>query len=412
LANQLQLSEKAETYLRRLCLDIPSRRVGSAGNRAATDFFAAQVASFGFATETPTFDCMDWREDGVALAVGGFPFEAFASPYSPGCRVRAALAAASTLAELETLEAADSVVLLHGEIARQQLMPKNFPFYNPDEHKRIIQALEAMRPAAIIAATSRDPEMVGSLYPFPLIEDGDFDIPSVYMTDRDGERLVEHIGEEVTLESRATRIPATSCNVIARKGPGSVGRVVLCAHIDAKIGTPGATDNASGVAVLLLLAELLKDYAGGLGIEVVALNGEDYYSNPGEQQVLALNAGRWDEIVLGVNIDGAGYQQGDTAYSLYECPADLAGMIRSVFAPYQQIVEGAPWIQGDHMLFLVNQRPALALTSERMTQLLAEITHTPKDSPEVVDGTKLADIALALHSLLARLDPLYGASSA
>ena len=44
------LSEKAEMYLRKLCLEIPSRRVGSEGNRAATDFFAGVVASFGFET--------------------------------------------------------------------------------------------------------------------------------------------------------------------------------------------------------------------------------------------------------------------------------------------------------------------------------------------------------------------------
>lgn len=34
------LSEKAESYLRKLCAEIPSRRVGSSGNREATDFFA------------------------------------------------------------------------------------------------------------------------------------------------------------------------------------------------------------------------------------------------------------------------------------------------------------------------------------------------------------------------------------
>ena len=60
--------------------------------------------------------------------------------------------------------------------------------------------------------------MVGALYPFPLLEDGDFDIPSVYMTEEEGNRLAEHVGKEISLESRVYRIPATGCNVIARKG--------------------------------------------------------------------------------------------------------------------------------------------------------------------------------------------------
>ena len=390
--------------MRRLCLEIPSRRVGSKGNQAATDFFAGIVAYFGFETESPEFDCIDWSHDGVHLTVDGSPFEALASPYSLGCHVSAPLIVASTVEELEATEVSNEIILLRGDIAREQLMPKNFPFYNPDHHKRIIQLLEIKRPRAIIAATSRDMEMVGSMYPFPLFEDGDFDIPSVYMTEEEGNRLAEHVGKEISLESRANRIPAKGCNVIARKGANPNRRVVLFAHLDARIGTPGANDNASGVIVLLLLAELLADYHGNLGIELVAMNGEDYYSNPGEQQYLTINEGRFDEIVLGINLDDVGYHKGNVAYSLYDCPPDIASSIHKVFSVYKDLVEGEPWYQGDHGLFLLNQRPALAITSELLLELMAEITHTPKDRPEIVDTAKLVSVALALRDLLLHLD--------
>ncbi|MGQ9927004.1 MAG: M28 family peptidase [Chloroflexaceae bacterium] len=33
--------------------------------------------------------------------------------------------------------------------------------------------------------------------------------------------------------------------------------MILCAHLDTKIDTPGAADHAAGVAVLLALAEML-----------------------------------------------------------------------------------------------------------------------------------------------------------
>ncbi len=398
------LSEKAETYLRRLCLEIPSRRVGSNGNQAATDFFADIVASFGFETESPEFDCMDWGHDGVDLTVDGASFEAFASPYSLGCHVSAPLIVVSTVEELEAAEVSDKIVLLRGDIAREQLMPKNFPFYNPDHHKRIIQSLETKKPRAIIAATSRDLEMVGSLYPFSLIEDGNFDIPSVYMTDEEGNRLAQHADKKISLESRAKRIPAKGCNVMARKGANPHRRVVLFAHIDARMGTPGANDNASGVIVLLLLAELLADYCGNLDIEIVAMNGEDYYSNPGEQQYLAINAGKFDEIILGINLDDVGYYKGNVAYSLYDCPSELASSIHSVFSTHKGIVEGEPWYQGDHGLFLMNQRPALSITSELLMELMTEITHTPKDKPEIVEPTKLVHVAFALRDLLLHLN--------
>jgi aminopeptidase YwaD len=398
------LSERAEMYLRKLCLEIPSRRVGSEGNRAATDFFASIVASFGFETECPDFDCIDWIQEGADLAVDGVPFEAFVSPYSLGCHVRAPLAVVSTVEELEAAVISDKIVLLRGDIAKEQLMPKSFPFYNPDHHKRIIQLLETKKPRAIVAATSRDLEMVGSMYPFPLFEDGDFDIPSVYMMDEEGKRLAEHAGKAVSLESRARRILAKGCNVIARKGADRNRRVVLFAHIDVRIGTPGASDNASGVIVLLLLAEMLADYAGNLGIEMVAMNGEDYYANPGEQQWLRLNAGRFDEVFLGINVDDVGLHKGKVAYSLYDCPSELASSIHKVFSVYEDLVEGESWYAGDHGLFLMNQRPALAITSELLLELMAEITHTPKDTPEIIDSAKLVHVAAALRDLLLHLD--------
>jgi aminopeptidase YwaD len=398
------LLEKAETYLRRLAVEIPSRRVGSEGNQAATDFFAAIVASFGFDAESTVFDCIDWSQGGVHLSAEDASFKAFASPYSLGCQVSAPLRVVSTVEALDSIEVSKEIILLRGDISKEQLMPKNFPFYNPDRHKRIIQLLETKKPLAIIAATARDLEMVGSMYPFPLFEDGDFDIPSVYMTEEEGDKLAELAGKEVSLESRAHRIPAKGCNVIARKGGDPMCRVVLFAHIDSRIGSPGANDNASGVIVLLLLSELLADYSGKLGIEIVAVNGEDYYSNPGEQQYLTINAGRFDEIILGINLDDVGYHKGNVAYSLYDCPSNVASLIRKVFAIYEDLVEGDPWYQGDHGLFLMNQRPALAITSELLRELMREITHTPNDRPEIVDTAKLVTVALALRDLLLRLD--------
>jgi aminopeptidase YwaD len=402
--NSNLMIEKAGQYLRRLCLEIPSRRVGSQGNQAATDFFERTIASFTFRTKSPSFDCIDWTSEGADLITDDSQFEASASPYSLGCKFGAPLVVASTLEQLEAAEADGKILLLQGDLTKEQLMPKNFPFYNPDHHKKIIHLLEAKRPAAIVAATSRDVEVAGAVYPFPLIEDGDFDIPSVYMTEEEGQRLAQYAGKQVALESRARRIPSTGCNVIAQKGTDPDRRAVLFAHIDAKSGTPGALDNASGIVVLLLLAELLADYSGELGIEIVALNGEDYYSGVGEQEYLRMNSGRFKEIVLGINLDGAGYHRGKTAYSLYDCPPEIVASIRKVFSANEELVEGEPWYQGDHGLFLMNERPALAITSERFIEILSEIAHTARDRPEIVDTVKLVRIALGFRDLLVVLD--------
>lgn len=399
-----ELSKKAKGYLQRLCIDIPTRRVGSDGNRQATDFFGGLMGSMGYDVEYPEFDCIDWTEEGTSLSVGGRTFQANVSPYSLGCLLSAPLAVVSSLEELETSEITGQVVLLRGEITKEQLMPKFFPFYNPAEHKYLIQILEVKSPAAIIAATTKDPYLAGGLSPFPLIEDGDFHIPSVYMTAEEGERLQKHVGETVSLDISATRIPSGGCNVLARTSWSGEGRIVFTAHIDSKMNTPGALDNATGVAILLLTAELLVNWRGRDRLEFVAINGEDYYSAPGEILYLEQNQDTFDDILLNINIDGVGFHKGKTAYSFYECPEEIKRQASKTFSAHKSLIEGDVWYSGDHMVFALNNVPALALTSEHGMKGLAEVSHTPKDKPGLVDSAKLVKVAYALRHLIIDLD--------
>ncbi len=400
LVTSINLQDNAKKYLHHLCVEIPGRRVGSVGNRAATDFFAERMASYGHRVECPPFDCIDWRQNGAQLTVGGNRFEVRVSPYSLGCRVAEPLAAVTSVEELESADIRDKVLLMHGAIAKEQIMPKNFPFYNPEHHRQILQLLETSQPRAIVAATTQDPGLAGAVSPFPLFEDGDFDIPSVYMTEEQGLRLAPLVGRQASLKIDAQRTPSWGCNVVTRIGKDHTRRIVLFAHIDAKDGTPGALDNGTGAVILLLLGGLLSGYNADLGIELVALNGEDYFAASGEKEYLALNEGKFDEILLGINLDGVGYDRGHTAYSLYDCPPKMEALIRRIFSAHSGLVEGERWYQSDHGLFLMNQRPALALTSERFAELWTEIAHTPKDTPEIVDFSKLIETARALRELL------------
>jgi len=403
---------KAKSHLEKLCLEIPNRRVGSLGNRQATDWFAEVVSSVGFEISKPEFDCIDWSEGGAQLSAGNESFEVLVSPYTLGGRAVAQLVVISTIEELESAEIEGKVILLKDEITQEQLMPKNFVFYNPEHHQKIVRLLEEKNPAVIIAATTRNPELAGGMYPFPLIEDGDFDIPSIYMKDIEGERLANFEGQEVSIEINAERTPAKGCNVIAQKGEPTQPRIVFVAHIDAKDNTPGAIDNGTGIVILMLLAELLADYEGKLGVEILAVNGEDYYSAAGEMHYLQTQSHTFPEILLAVNMDGAGYHDRDTAYSLYNPPPEIADAIHKAFAQYRGIQEGAQWYQSDHSMFIQHQVSALAITSNLfMEQLAVDITHTPKDHPDIVEPSKLVDIAHALKALMLDLNLIWTRTS-
>ena len=399
------LLQKSRTYLHRLCTEIAGRSVGSADNREATRYFRDTLNELGWDTEAQEFDAMDWQDGGASLLVGGKSFDVLVSPYAPGCRVEGELVSISTIAELEKAEITGKIVLLHGEIAREQLMPKNFVFYNPEEHQRIIALLEQKQPAAIVCATGRNASLAGGAYPFPLIEDGDFEVPSVYMTEEEGIRLIKHAGSKAEVVSNSTRIPGKGYNVNGRKGDPSGGRLVVTAHIDAKKGTPGAIDNATGVVVLLLLAETLRDYNGKMQIELVAFNGEDYYAVPGQMLFLHQNQERFGEILLNINIDGAGYKEGLSAFSFFGLPESLEKNAREVIGRFDGINEGAQWVQGDHSIFIQMGCPAIAVSSQWFVEHVdsQDITHTPKDNPEIVDCGKLVEITRALDQLIRNL---------
>lgn len=399
------LYQKSLSYLKTLCAEIQERSVGSAGNRQATRFFAETISALGWQTEASELQVMDWQESGATLRVADQGFNVLPSPYSFGCSLRAPLAGISSLEELEGQEIAGRILLLSGEIAKEQLMPKNFRFYNPEQHQKIIALLEQKQPAAIICATGRNPSLAGGAYPFPLIEDGDFDIPSVYTSEEVGKDLLACIGQMAVLQSRATRIPAKACNVVARKGKERAERIVLSAHIDAKKATPGAIDNATGVVTLLLLAELLQDYAGDRMVEMAAFNGEDYYAVPGQMDYIRKNHDDFQNIVLNINIDGAGLRESKTAVSFYDLPESMQATGHELVTTFAGIVEGVQWPQGDHSIFIQYGCPAIAVSSQWLIDHMEsqEITHTPKDNMDIVDGRKLVEIAEALNWFLRRL---------
>jgi aminopeptidase YwaD len=397
-----KLHQKSVSYLKILCEDIKNRSVGSTGNRQATDFFNKEISSLGWNSEDSELNVIDWEDGGATLQAKDKNFKVLVSPYSLDCNAKGKLTSISNIEELERTDISGKIILLYDEIAKEQLMPKNFIFYNPEEHQRIVAFLEKKKPVAIVSVTGRNAALAGGIYPFPLIEDGDFDIPSVYMTEEEGRRLLPHAGESIVLKSHSRRIPTNAYNVIARKGKNATERIVITAHIDTKKGTPGAIDNATGVIVLLLVAEMLGDYDGNSMIEIVAFNGEDYYSVPGQMDYIHKNQNKFNEILLNVNIDGAGYIEGKSTFSLFGLSEKMNEYVNDILTEYNGITEGIQWPQGDHSIFVQQGCPAIAVSSKWFIDNLdsQSITHTPKDNAGIVDCHKVVEIAEALNWLI------------
>lgn len=390
---------KASSYLNYLCSVKPNRRTGSRGNRKATGYFANIVSSFGYEVDTFPFDCLDYTHGPPELSRGQDSYEIFVSPYALASDIEAELVSVSSVDELAGADCEGKILLMRGPICAEQLMPKNFVFYNPEHHQALIALLERRNPAGIITATSRNPDQVGALYPFPLIVDGDFHIPVVHCRDSVGEALASFRGESFRLKLDARRIPSRASNVIAALNRGAAKKIVFTAHIDAYEDSPGASDNGSGTVVLMLLAEMLSEYQGEKCIEIAALNGEDHYSAAGQMDYLERYSDELADVLLVVNIDDVGHKDGRSAFSFYGCSEQQESKMERLFRPFDGLLRGEPWYNGDHMIFVQKGIPALAFTAENIAELMRTVTHTGSDTPDIVDCHKLVQVAASLDSL-------------
>jgi aminopeptidase YwaD len=384
-------AERIARWLDELCA-YPDRHVGGRGNRVAAELFQRTALEAGFNVRTAELPCVVWRRGPSLLRVAGEEQRLHTGPYSPPVCVTAPLSVAGTLGELEAGGHEGRVLLLHGALTTEQLMPKAFPFFNPEGHRRIVSAIEGSGAVAMLAATGRNPDLAGGAYPFPLVDDGDFPLPSAFLTDVDGSRLLEHAGEEVELVIDSGRAPGTAPQPVATKPGRGEGRVVFFAHLDSKEGAPGALDNGTGVAALLGLAGLLADYDGEHAVEIVPLNGEDYYAATGQLHWLRENEGRLGDIVLGLNVDGAGFRGERTAVSFYDVPEPAAGVVRRAMEAHG-FAEGPQWPQGDHSILAVNGVPAVAVTSENVFFIVSTVAHTERDVPDLADPSAVLEVA-------------------
>jgi hypothetical protein len=99
-------------------------------------------------------------------------------------------------------------------------------------------------------------------------------------------------------------------NVVAEK-PGMIYPnqfIELGAHIDTKEKTPGASDNAAGVAAVLELARVLADYDSRYSLRFIAFIGEEY-GRTGSKRHVSLAKTDGEQVKAGLVLDGIGWSE-------------------------------------------------------------------------------------------------------
>ncbi|RMG65771.1 MAG: M28 family peptidase [Calditrichaeota bacterium] len=220
----------------------------------------------------------------------------------------------------------------------------------------------------------------------------------------------------------------TLSNLIARFSPELEPRILLCAHWDTRPFADqdpdpknrdkpilGANDGASGVAVLLQLAELLSRFPPPIGVDLVFFDGEDY--GP---------AGRLDQYFLGsrhfVQVNHTFYPQfailldmvGDAqlqlpieGYSHQMAPQ----VVDRVWNLALEMEKGAfeyrinGYINDDHVILNQAGIPAIDIIDFAYPDESNRYWHTLEDTPDKCSPASLQTVGDVLVALIYRFNP-------
>lgn len=168
-------------------------------------------------------------------------------------------------------------------------------------------------------------------------------------------------------------------NVIARFGPPSQETVVIGAHYDSVSESPGADDNASGVAGLLELARRLSERSLGIGVELAAYSLEESAfatQEMGSIRHAHSHADAGDRVRAMVSLEMIGF---------------YSDQVGSQEAPDPRIAEIYP--KQGNFLMVVGREEDAALTKriESAMRTASELPVYSINAPRAVPGIDLSD---------------------
>lgn len=387
----IDLEAELTTHLNRLCVEIGPRPLGSPGDHAAADYIQGVFRGAGLDMEVQEFNCPAWEHQTTRLTLHGKVVEAAANAFSPPCDVSAPSVAVGTVSELEAADLEGRIGILYGDLTKTPLSPKSW-FLKSERDDRVIRLLEDKNPAALITVQSRPGDLER------VIADWEFHIPSAAVPARVGLALLQRGAPTLHLRIQSQETPGHTCNVVARQAGQGQTRIVLCAHYDTTIDTPGALDNAAGAAVLLALAQSLSQSRLRHGLECIAFSGHEYLPL-GDDEYLRRCGDQLEEILVAINFDAVGQYLGANSIAMFASSQVFRDQVVEITKGYPGVVWVDPWPQSNHSTFSMRGVPAIALSSEGRIRL----DHLRVDSVEWVSPAKLEEAVSLVTAIVESL---------
>jgi nucleotide-binding universal stress UspA family protein len=208
--------------------------------------------------------------------------------------------------------------------------------------------------------------------------------------------------------------------------------VVVGAHYDSVAGSPGANDNATGVAAVLELARLLADRNGRSGRRirlVLFVNEEPPYFRTeamGSLQYARALAARKERVVAMYSLETLGFYSSEPGSQRYPAPFGMMFPDRADFVAFVGLMNSRPLLQqtmrsfrdhtafptiggvapgfvpgidwSDHWAFARHGFQAVMITDTALFRY--PHYHLPTDTPDKVDFAKLARVVKGIERVI------------
>jgi len=401
--------QRVYDHTRHLSVNVGSRVRGSEGDKRAADYIRSYFESLGLEVWEQSFDVeyaslIDHKVEILEPPLGEIPSSpVLLTPDTPEGGLTGELVFVEGSQEPQLgPRVAGKIVLWHCSGASK------------GDHQKLLRC----RPSAVISIFPG----LGLKPKHSQVARGELGhhdpVTSFWITWEDGLRLLRAGAKKARLHLRTERHQGASRNIIAdlkgNEHPEQI--IVIGGHYDTVPGVPGATDNASGVAIVMELARLyarrgskrtLRFVAwgaeeGGLfgsGHYVRELKRQDKEARQSEGFVTGRDKTQLDRHLFCVNLDTLGTALGhNSCYVLGppEVAATVTVLSKELGIPQQipDAVDGS-----DHLPFARVGVPNISLVREGPP--LAYI-HTSDDTIDLIDVAQLEQIGAFVDAFLVR----------
>lgn len=372
--------------LQMLCVTIGSRSIGTAGERRAAEYVAQRFREFGWESRLEEYPCLAWDYQGSSVTIDGRAVHAGPTHYSPGG-------------------------VFEGPLMRARIGEDQLPIID-DYRGRIAWFCE--KEAGLFARhqVCRELRNQGAVavlilsyltetWSTKIVREPDIGIPTFGVAGREAQVLEAAEGRPVRLTVGAQTRPSHSENVVATVPGGPVGPLVLVtAHHEAAPYCPGAMDNASGVAMVLAIAQRFGRSSHAPRMMLATTGGHEYGGANAcgrgaialfqEHKQLFLASGAFQ-----LNFDGMNKGEDEVMTCANCSDAFLARLRSAAVVP----VRPEPFVGVDAMPWCQWKLPVMW----PVHNVVSDVYHSPLDTSDRIDFAALADGAARHCDLLEKL---------